>query len=237
MSDKPEEETPEVPAEEVPADLLAMIKREDGSQKYDSIPSALSSLAASEEFIQDLKKQNEELNQELEAVREQAAKNVVMEDILDKLNKTTEVNEQPEQPSESEVGTPDLQNLVEAIVAQREQAQTEKANQQKVFNALMSSIGDTEKARKHFADKAKELGVGETFLTDLAGKSPSSALKLLELEDSKSARVEPKSTVNTEAQPKTPTSEYRTIMGASTTKDVNVAWEESAKKVLADLQK
>ena len=216
------------------ATLLSEIKREDGSQKYADAATALKALKDSQAHIQTIESENQSLKEKLELYKEKAEQNMATEDILKALtaDKTDE-----EQPSGNSVKTQDIKKLFEEFLTEHETTKNVKANQTKVAQAILSKFGDKAKAEAFYIQKAKENEISVDFLNSLAGHSPDATIKLLGLDQIKSAvgQEDVKSEVNTESwkQPKKETQAPTRVLRGATSADLMAAWNKAKEKVVA----
>jgi hypothetical protein len=156
---------------------LKMIKNEEGSQKYDSVPKALDALAHSQTYIPQLKTENEAYKSEIEQLKTELASRAAVSEVVDKI---TAQQGQPETPPQ--VSGLDEQKAVELfqqMTAQQKQAEIASSNEASVSNALFQKFGD--KMTDVVATKAQELGMTVDGLKSLAQSSPNAALQLFQV--------------------------------------------------------
>jgi hypothetical protein len=164
--------------DDVLATKLSAIVNEEGKQKYADINTALDALKTSQEFIPDLKHQVLEKDNEILKLREELAKQVGVQETLEKY--ATQHKAQPqtteETPTDS-LGTQDIESLVQNVFKQHlEQTEAEK-NLEQVHDALVAAYGD--QASNHIAKTAKDLSTTKEQLESLARTNPTLVLKLL----------------------------------------------------------
>ena len=147
------------------ANQLAGIQSDDGRQKYVDVPTALASIPHAQEHIKSLNEKNAHLEQEL-------AKMQGMEEVLKRMEPQKQQVVEP--PSNTGLNEEQTAQLVENVLSLREQKTIAQNNQTKVIEALTAKYG--EKAEEVYLNKAKELGVAETFLTEIALRSPEAVL-------------------------------------------------------------
>lgn len=168
------EEEKEITFEERVAKQLADIKREDGSQMFDSIDKAFESLMHAQKYIPELKSNLKAKEEEVNALNSQLEKAAKVEDVLDRLNPK---DESPNaNPGGGVVDEDKLGELVKAQMNNLREAEQIAANREQVNQALLAKFGDAEKAKLALEAKAKELGVGTEFLGSMADKSPKAIL-------------------------------------------------------------
>ena len=167
----------ELTLEESIATKLASIKREDGSQKYDSVEKALEALEHAQKYIPELEKKVVDQESNLNVLETKLEKAATVEDVINRINDSkpedTNTTTGVETVSEDKIGELVKQEL------ERVNAATQVENNRKQVNeALVSKFGSAEAARLALAEKTKELGVGPDFLTGLAEKSPTAFLAI-----------------------------------------------------------
>lgn len=175
------------------ADLLKGIVTEDGRQKYGDVSTALNSIPHAQNHIAELTRKLNEMQEELN-------KRQGMEQVLDRINSTTQTN--TEQPSVNSLSEAQVKQLLDAELKQREQAKMAEVNEAEVTNGLVKKFGDREKAIAQLKSKAEELGVSMDFLRSVAQKSPKAVLSYFNV----SAAPSPTPTtpgINTASMPQT----------------------------------
>jgi hypothetical protein len=166
--------TPPTPAS--PTDLLASIKNENGEPKYKTVEDALKALANSQAFIPQLLSEKKTVEEELKQLREQAAKQSSIEEVLKKLTANNEEKPKEETPPVSGLSAEAVAELVrKELQAVNSKTQQEK-NVAEVNNSLKQKFGD--KAKEVLAAKAAELGSSVEELGELSKKSPAMVLAL-----------------------------------------------------------
>jgi hypothetical protein len=181
-----EPNTPDVEAET----LLATITRDDGTQKYKDVPSALEALKESQKFIGTLTAEQKELRAKVEELEQIAARNITMEELMETIKNSADDKDSGQPPS-SGLTTQDIEQLVSTVVEQRETSKLKQTNQKAVADKLIAKFGTAEKAAEFYDTKAREIGVSVNWLNDLAGQSATAALELLGVnkEESKPAEL------------------------------------------------
>jgi len=176
------------------ADQLASIKNESGEPKYRDLPTALDALKHSQEYIPQLKSENETLKQEVERLKEQASKVEQMEETLNRL--AASKSESEEAPQGTQGLTPEqIQDLLDNRLQEREQQAKVQANLSEVEQALSTQFG--EKAQEVVAQKAQEYGMTPADLKSWAEKSPQAVLALFNAKSSaQGGKSKPSSSVN-----------------------------------------
>lgn len=130
-----------------------------------------------DDFIEQLKREQAELREELK-------KRVLADDQLAELRtEITRLKEenQPREHTAPALSESSIRSLVEQTITAAEQNRTAGVNIQEANTALINHFGgDKDKAASHVNAKANELGVNVAFLKDMAAKSPSGFLKLMD---------------------------------------------------------
>lgn len=185
-----QQQTQSAPSLEAYNQLLASIKNEQGTQKYDSLPKALEGLANAQQYIPQLKTELQQKEAELAELRNKLAQQASIEDVVSRLT-AKQAQTQVESPTQaSGLDEKAVLELLERQIAQRESASRASANAQTVHEALASKYGD--KAQDVVAAKAQELGTTPQELGKLAAQNPKLVLGLFNT----STPSGPKPTVN-----------------------------------------
>lgn len=215
------EATPEVTSDY--ADLLATIKREDGTQKYANIPDVITALKASQEFIEQLKAEK----QALEADNTQRK---TAEEVLDTIQAAKPNEETPSDGIDLGQIAELVRNEVTNTLTTNEVAKLEKANADSVVEAFRSKFGD--KAEEEYIKLAKENNLSDVQINDLSSTAPQAVLKLAGLDGKSSMMAQPiHGSINTEAlQPAVHKSSAKLPHGA-TGKDYEAAWRAAGENL------
>ena len=198
-----EPQQPDTQSGSVFADQLASIKNESGEPKYRDVQTALDALKHSQDYIPQLKADNERLQRELEEAKNNAKRMEELEQTIDRL--TASQGTQEEAPQGAQGLTPEqIQELLDKRLAEREtQAQVQK-NLEQVETTLRTQYGD--KAAEVVTQKANEYGMTPAELQKWAEKSPQAVLALFNAKPSTSGgKTKPSSSVN--IPPTTPSNE------------------------------
>ena len=176
-------------------DQLASIKNERGEQKYDDLSKALEGLKHSQEYIPQLKSQLEKQDAELAQLRELAAKQEAVEDVVSRLtasqsNADTSVQGLDEQGAAA---------LFDQMLNQRNAAASAEANQVAVQKELVSKFGSPEAANKAVMARATELGTTAENIGKIASENPKMALELFKDTKASPSGSPSASTVSSEA--------------------------------------
>lgn len=157
------------------AEKLANIKREDGSQMFDTVEKALDSLAHAQARIPELKKELEDKSAEVDILNTKLEKAATVDDVLNRIteNKAEEAgaNAGVEPVSEDKIG-----ELVKQQMDSLRQDEVKASNRKQVNEALVAQFGDPEKARLALQSKAAELGVSTEEIAAMAEKSPKAVM-------------------------------------------------------------
>lgn len=163
-------ENQELTLEQKIAKQLSEIKREDGSQMFDSVEKALESLAHAQRIIPELKNNLKAKEEEVASLSSSLEKAATVEDVISRISNSkqdTNANPRVDSVDEDTIG-----KLVKEQINSYRQAEIVEANRKQVNEALIAKFGDAEKASLALEAKAKELGVGKEFLASMADKSP-----------------------------------------------------------------
>lgn len=159
------------------ANQLQAIKNENGQPKYATVEKALEALAHAQGYIPELKTENQAKDEIIETLKAELAKKQSMEDLVNRLAQPQATPQTGEKPSQANVLDPNV--VVQQVLNQLEsksQADTMKANRQKVEEFLVSKFGD--KTKEVIQAKAQELGLTPQKIGELASSSPQAALAL-----------------------------------------------------------
>lgn len=181
---KTESVVPAAPAAQQPSsqpnaiDYLSAIKNERGEVKYSSVEEALKGAAHAQELIKNNSLELQQLREELETARAEAAKlkgSLNAMDLLSQPHKAPEENPPviPQGLDEAKVVA-----LFEQYTANKSKAEIAAANRSKVTSALVNKFGD--KAESVFYTTAQSLGISKEFMNGIAENSPEAALKFFE---------------------------------------------------------
>ncbi len=165
--------TPSVQNENSFADLLGTIKNERGEPKYRDLPTALDALKHSQEFIPQIRSENETLKAQLEELRSKVQELSAVKESVEKLTSTQQKREDtpPVQFDEKTVA-----ELVNRTLTQRESEAIQKANITKVVSTIQERFGaDSEKV---FYARAQEMGMRPEQINKLAAESPTAVFRL-----------------------------------------------------------
>lgn len=173
---------PTAPQDSVFADQLASITNERGEPKYKDLPTALDALKHSQQYIPQVKQENETLKTEIERLKAELEQRGSLEETVQRL---TSQKQQPDQPTPQELQglTPEqVEELLEQRLTERDQNQKAQANSQSVEQAIVAKYGD--KAASVVQSKAQEFGMSLSEMKAWAAKSPKAVLALFEVKSS-----------------------------------------------------
>lgn len=162
------------PASDNVADLLSQIKNEKGEQKYKTLEDALVGLQHSQSFIQTLRKEKQQVEEEVSSLRPVAEKVTELERVVLQL---TQPNNAPAPTPAPAISEESIAQLVEQTLSKKQQAEVAKANIQAVSVAVQKEFG--EQAEQVFYSKAEELGLSRAEVNQLAARTPQAVLKML----------------------------------------------------------
>lgn len=205
--------------------LLAGITSADGRQKYSSVEDALKSLPHAQSHISQLEDDNKQLKSQMEQMQEQLSKMSKYEELL--------ANQQASQGNQNDnsgggLDEAKIAQLVQQQMTAAEKQKSAQQNAQTVVKELSELFGDQQAASKAFAEKARELEVDESFLSDMARRSPKAVLSYFSTNQTKT----PKSTqsdVNTTSFQSKPEQPKGKLYGK--TSDLIANWRASAESV------
>lgn len=213
-------------------DLLGSIKNESGEQKYKDVQTALNALRHSQDFIPQLRTENETLKSQLSNLQAEVERLKTIEQSFAQL---TSQNQQQATQQPTGITADDVTNLVSQAIAQRETQATQKSNINSVVTKLQEVFGT--EAQNHFYGKAQELGMSNEEMNILAAKSPQAVFKILGI-DAKpqgSSNIVTKPGVNTEGYQRQPDSllgrNTKPIILGATTEDLKAERGNAAKLV------
>lgn len=160
------------------ADKLNGIKNEQGQPKYKDVDTALEALAASQQFIEQLKAEKAE-EQRLRIEREaELSKMGNIDDFVKKLNQPTQTQEQVETPQTSTgLSEEKVAELLQRELQNRDAQSAQSRNLNEVTQKLSEMHGD--KSSAFIQKRATELGTTVTELKQLAMTNPKMALAAL----------------------------------------------------------
>jgi len=166
-------------SEDLFADKLKEIKNENGEPKYKTVEDALEALNHSQQFIEKLKTEKQELEDQWKQTQGELETRESVEDVVKRL---TENNGQPsnregDQPQENGLDEEKVQQLVTSVLSQREQETQANQNINTVQAALVEQYGD--QAKTVIQQKATELGTTPGEIKELAKRNPKMALTIL----------------------------------------------------------
>lgn len=215
----PESTTPSV---EALVNQLALIKNEQGQQKYASLDEALKGLANAQSYIPQLKSEVTAKDELINQLKSELEKRESVEQALQRMS-GTQTSNQSTQGTPPKVNGLDEQavlNLVKQALQQNAQESASQTNQSKVQEALVSKFG--EKAQETILAKAKELGTTPEKLGELASQNPAMVLALFNTSAPNGARP-PTSNVNlpgyTSSQPTPLEKPSKSLLTGATTKE------------------
>lgn len=169
------------------ADLLKLVKNENGEQKYDSVPKAIEGLAHAQQYIPQLKTELQSKDAEIAALKAQLAQTQSLDEVVSRLTaqqQQAQVKDAP--PVTSGLDEQAVMNLVKNVLTQTEQQKSAQSNILQVQNTLTAKYGD--KVVEVLESKAKELGTTRQQLGELASHSPALVLALFGTQASNGAK-------------------------------------------------
>ena len=173
-----EQESP-APTNSLFGDQLKAIVNESGTQKYDSVDTALAALKSSQEFIPKLEDDNKTLREQLDAATAELSKRSSVEDVVSKLlNKEDKPLEQTQgTPPSPALDTDSVKQILSSLLQEEKAQTTSESNKEKVKQGFVEKYGNT--AGTKFDELAKSAGMSTDDLISLASKSPDLVLRLI----------------------------------------------------------
>jgi len=222
ITDPAAEPAPQLtPAEQEAANfskILESIKRDDGSQKFDKVDTALQSIQPKDDHIKSLETENAKLKEDISKFGSQ-------EEILKKFMDNRAPAEEAK-PASPQLDQDTLSEMLTGLLNKRDEANVETANVQKVAQVLATKYG--EKATEVMSAKAKEMGVSEDYLKEIIAKSPEAGLELLGIsKDAVAAPAKLNGSQNTENFNQAPTKQPKSVLGTMfiTNDEVQECWD------------
>lgn len=204
---------PQTQQPSLPEEVMALVGT---GKKYATVEDALKSVPHAQTHIA-------RLEQEMQSLRERAAQAKAIDDVYEALT-SRQQGEQQVTASAPIVDERFIDAVLERKLEEQKRAEEKRVNLSKVRESLTTKYG--EKAAEVFKKKAEELGINESFLTDLAAKSPAAALELFGANaKEKVATAVPSGSINPQAfvqnqQPAPP----KAVMAGASTSDLLNAW-------------
>ena len=204
---------PQTQQPSLPEEVMALVGT---GKKYATVEDALKSVPHAQTHIA-------RLEQEMQSLRERAAQAKAIDDVYEALT-SRQQGEQQVTASAPIVDERFIDAVLERKLEEQKRAEEKRVNLSKVRESLTTKYG--EKAAEVFKKKAEELGINESFLTDLAAKSPVAALELFGANaKEKVATAVPSGSINPQAfvqnqQPAPP----KAVMAGASTSDLLNAW-------------
>ena len=189
--------------------LLELVKREDGTRKYNSVEELAKGAAHAQEYIKTL-------TEKLKAIEEGKEK-AALEKILETLSTPAPAPVVPAAPAP--VVTPDLA-MIEQAVQRIDAKKKAEANAEAIKADLIKAAGSEAAAAQLFHDKAASVGLTTVDLSVLASKSPEAARKILGLGDSTKAPTKTTGTVFPSNVPTIPEKGPRVMLGGATSQQL-----------------
>jgi len=206
------------------ANTLASIKRDDGSQKFDNVGTALESIQPKDDHIKNLEEQVAKLTEDANKSRSQ-------EEILAQFLETQQKPAAAEPAAKQEdAGTQSKPLTLEDVMSAMNQRDTDrvaKDNESTVAKALADTYGN--KAPAVLAEKAKEMGISVDFLKTVITESPVAAFEILGLSKGSGSNppVKLSGSQNTEGFNKAAPQKPKSVVGSmfATTDDYKASWD------------
>lgn len=196
-----------------PNQILALVKREDGTQKYATLEDLAKGAAHAQDHIK-------KLEAEIASMKEGREK-TALEAILEKL--APPAAQAPATPAAQPTGV--KLEEVEAVVQRLKAKELAEANAKSIRDELIKVAGSEEAAATLLHDKATASGLSTVELSALAAKSPAAARKLLGLGEQPNlpARTTPSVSGH---MPGTEPPRKRVMLGGASTADTLAAFRK-----------
>ena len=173
---KQDEPTPQEPTPQTPPESEYLSQLVGEGRKFKTPEELARGKFEADQFIEQLKREQEQLREELE-------KRTGLEEKLDSLLKAQQEGRQPEPPATPDQGKQvdelNIEQLIEGHLSKREQEQRAQSNMARSQQSVVDHFGgDAAKAKEYIAQRAKELGVTTEYLGQRATESPQAFLAL-----------------------------------------------------------
>lgn len=199
------------------ARILENIKRDDGTQKFDKVDTALESIQPKDDHIKNIEAENAKLKEDI-------AKFGSQEEILKKFLENRTPAEEA-QPASEPLDKGTVNEMLAELLDKRDADNIAQVNVRKVAQALADTYGD--KATEVMTAKAKEMGISEDFLKDIIAKSPEAGFELLDLKPVDKAPANLSGSQNAENFNKAVLQKPKSVLGNMfiTHTDVKECWD------------
>ena len=196
-------------------------------KKYSSAEDALNSIPHAQTHIARLQEEARVRDEEMATLKEQVAKAVALEDVLNSIKSNQDNSGTPPQ---NELDETKVTSLVNSVLQSNEAQKRSKENINSVINKGVEIFGD--KADEVFHKAAKDNGLTVEQLNKLSATAPQAVMKLMGIGDkSSSMPVKSEGSVNTDAfntnQPSTNQSSSIMNKIGLTTKDMVEGWRNA----------
>lgn len=196
-----------------PNQILALVKREDGTQKYATLEDLAKGAAHAQDHIK-------KLEAEIAAMKEGKEK-TALEAFLEKI--APPAAPAPAQPTAQPTGV--KLEEVEAVVRKLKEKEQAEANAKSIREELIKLAGSEDAAAKLLHDKATASGLTTVELSALAARSPAAARKLLGLGEQAAPPARTTPSVSGHA-PGTEPPRKRIMLGGASTADTVEAFRK-----------
>lgn len=183
--------TPSPVTQEDYTDLLSLVRNENGEPKYKTVKDALIGLQNAQSFIQTLKTEKSQIEQEVSSLRPVAEKVTELERVVASLSTPRDPVATPTAGLSEEA----VAQLVEQTLTKRQRDEAAKTNIATVTEAVRKAFGD--KAEEAFYGKAQQLGLSKEDINALAARTPQAVLELIGIKQNAPSFHPTSSSVNT----------------------------------------
>jgi hypothetical protein len=159
-------------------DKLMLIKNEKGEPKYKTVDDALVALYNSQEFIETLKTEKRQLEEQFQIVKAEKDKLGSIDDFVQRLNPNAKPTQPPATPAKEDgLSEERVAQLLETTLQKREREALMQQNLNTVVGQLAQTHGD--KTKDFIRKRAEELSTTPAALKELAMSNPTMAMTLL----------------------------------------------------------
>lgn len=144
-------------------------------KKYKSVEDLAKSRVEADNFIEQLKREQAELREDLEAKNAALEKAKSVDDALDSLKREHQDSSQHQEGLDEET----LAKLIDTRLDERTEAEKRSDNKRVVNEALIKRFGEQSKADAYIAAKAQEIGTPISEMKEISQKNPEMFFRIL----------------------------------------------------------
>lgn len=180
-------------------------------KKFRTVEELALSKKTTDSFIEQLKRENNDLRKAVEQSEAAAKEQKTLSDILNALEKTAQGGDGSNNQN-SAVSLEELTKLVRSVNSQEREQESRRTNKELVDKALIVKYGEPTKASEAIKNKARELNLRPQQIKDLSELSPEAFLQLFGVTNTKPVdQAAVKGNVNSAATNLVPDSGERTL--------------------------